>query len=308
MTDLIVIANGKYQSGPAAVRWGRAEVRLRETFGDRVEISYTSHPGDGRRLSREALLHGAAWLAAAGGDGTIHEVVNGFFDECRNISPEARLSFVPCGNGNDWIRTLGLPSGGPDAVDSLARGHTRQVDVGYAEFRNLLGKSEGRIFINIAEAGLGAKVLENLNQRSGLVRTPRSYVAAALAASFAYSPRTLKLALEGGTFFASEPLLSLIVANGRYFGAGMKCAPMARPDDGCLEVIAVGNFARMEILLYLPSFIRGTYLGKTKVKHYSVSSVDLASEERILFELDGELAGALPANIRILPQALRLHC
>ncbi len=308
MTELLVIANGKYQSGIPAARWDEAAKWLRQIFGDRVEIHYTARRGDGVRLAREALDRGVNWLAAAGGDGTIHEVVNGYFDGCRNIRPLASLSFVPCGRGNDWVRSLGLRADMRKSVEALAQGRTRRVDVGHVHFQNLLAKTEERIFINVAEAGMGAKVLENLSRRPGHLGPPRSYVFAALAATFSYAPRSLHLALDGTAAAAMGPLLSLIAANGCYFGAGMRCAPMARPDDGLLEVIAIGNFGKAEVIFSLSSFIKGTYLNKAKVRHYSAKSLTLTSEEPVLFELDGELVGALPACITILPQALQLRC
>ncbi len=308
MTELLVIANGKYQNGIPASRWDKAAKQLREIFGDRVEIRFTARRGDGVRLTREALVGGAGWLAAAGGDGTIHEVVNGYFDGCRNIRKESSLSFVPCGRGNDWIRTIGLQADIRKSIEALVQGRFRKVDVGHVRFQNPLGETEERIFINVAEAGLGAKVLENLSRRPRYLGSPRSYVFAALAATFSYSPRSLQLALDGATAAATGPLLSLIAANGCYFGAGMRCAPMARPDDGLLEVIAVGDFSKTEVVSGLSSFIKGTYLDMAKVKHCSAQSLTLTSEERVLFELDGELVGALPACISILPQALQLRC
>jgi diacylglycerol kinase (ATP) len=306
MTDLLVIANGKYQKGFSSGRWSKAVMRLREIFGNAVEIQYTSQRGDGARLAREALLAGAGWLAAAGGDGTIHEVVNGYFDAGRNIQPRSSLSFLPCGVGNDWIRTLGLPADLPEAIEILKRAKVHHVDVGYARFQSLSQKTEEKVFINIAEAGMGAKVVESMEQGVRLVRTPLSYMLYAITATFSYSPRRLQLLLDGRTAIATEPLLSLIAANGRFFGAGINCAPMARSDDGLLEVISVGNFRKREVVLNFPSFVKGTYLDMAKVKHYSVKSVDLSSSEEVLLELDGELVGSLPASISILPQALQL--
>jgi len=307
MTDLLVIANGKHRKGFSSGRWKRAITRLREIFGNRVEIQYTSQRGDGRHLAREALLSGAGWLAAAGGDGTIHEVVNGYFDRGRNIQPKSSLSFLPCGMGNDWIRTLGLPTDMHDSIESLVRAKVHLVDVGYARVQSLSGKTEEEVFINIAEAGMGAKVVENMDRRARVLRIPLSYVLGAITATLSYSPRRLQLILDGRTAIATEPLLSLIAANGRYFGAGMNCAPMAQPDDGLLEVITVGNFGKVEVVFNLRSFMKGTYLDMPKVKHHSVRSIDLSSGEKVLLELDGELVGTLPASIGILPQALQLR-
>ncbi len=309
MADLLVIANGKHQSGSSAARWDEAVTKLREIFGDRLEIRYTGGRGDGESLAREALLAGATWLAAAGGDGTIHEVVNGFFDGGRNVGPDASLSFIPCGRGNDWVRTLGLPTSVRDAVASLENGKPRRVDVGHAICRDASGQTRERVFLNIAEAGLGARVLQQMNADSRLPGLRRSYVLGALAATLSYAPRRLEMVLDDGeTPLSTGPLWSLIAANGRYFGAGMKCAPMARPDDGLLEVIAIGDFGKAEIALKFFTFMRGTYLNEDKVKHCSARSARLYSTEEVPLELDGEITGTLPASLEVLPHALRLRC
>jgi YegS/Rv2252/BmrU family lipid kinase len=308
MSDLVVIAHGRCQSGRSGGNWDKAVRRLREIFGNSLDIRYTSRRGDGARLARTALLEGARWLAAAGGDGTIHEVVNGCFEGKRNIQPKSSLSFLPLGRGNDWIRTLDLPADTQEAIVTLVRGKARHVDVGHTRLLGLSGKEEERIFINVAEAGVGAKVVEKTDRDGMSLGTTRSYALAAVRATLSYLPRRLQLVLDGADAVTTEPLLSLIAANGRYFGAGMKCAPMAHPDDGMLEVIAIGHFTRLEVAWYFPSFMRGTYLAQSRVRHYSVRKIEIASAEQVLLELDGELAGALPATIDILPQALQIRC
>jgi diacylglycerol kinase (ATP) len=308
MNDLLVIAHGRYQVGRSGGRWEKAVRRLREIFGDRLEIVYTSRPGDGALLARSALLAGIRWLAAAGGDGTIHEVVNGCFEGERHIQPDSSLSFLPLGRGNDWVRTLGLPADTHEAIASLTRGRVRWVDVGHVRLRSISGKSEEKIFVNVAEAGLGAIVVERTN-RNGMPRpSSRSYALAALRATLSYLPRQLHIVLDGENAITTEPLLSLIAANGRYFGAGMKCAPMARPDDGKLEVITVGHFRTAEVVRYFPSFMRGTYLSHRRIQHYSVRTIDITPIDQVFLELDGEPAGALPASIAILPRALQVRC
>src|SRR5262245_37822116 len=96
--DLLIIAHGKLQQGRPRKRFDAALRRLHEIFGSGIEARFTASRGDATRLTRVALQEeGAGWLAAAGGDGTIHEVVNGFFDRDRNLQPKSSLSFLPCG-------------------------------------------------------------------------------------------------------------------------------------------------------------------------------------------------------------------
>jgi YegS/Rv2252/BmrU family lipid kinase len=306
MTDLLVIANGKYQHGLRGRRWNAALRRLREIFGNGVDLYYTSGPGDGTRRTRAALREGIGWLAAAGGDGTINEVVNGYFEKDRNIQPNSPLTFLPFGSGNDWLRTLGTPLNVEDAVEALARSSVHSVDVGLARFRNLQGQPAHRVFINVADAGVGARVVAVLHRRRA-ARGPISYRVAALLAALTHRPARLQLIYDGRTAIATPPVLSLIVASGRYFGAGMQCAPMARPDDGCLDVITLGHFSRVELLGKMHRFVRGTYLKDPKVQHRQAHSIDALSGDRVYLELDGELAGTLPVTISVLPHALQVR-
>jgi len=308
MTDLLIIANGRLRHGCGGRRWDRLTIRLRELLGNRVEIHFTSKRGEAIQRAREALLAGVGWLAAAGGDGTIHEVVNGFFDKDRNIRPQASLSVLPCGSGNDWVRTLGMAPDLSMAVERLAHASVRTVDVGLIRFQGLGGSAEERVFINIAEAGIGGKVVAGMDGSSRIMPNRLSYLLRALVAALTYTPRRVQLVLDGKTSVATEPLLSLIVAGGGYFGGGMHCAPMARPDDGLLEVITIGDFGILEILMKLRRFVAGDYLGDPKVAHYSVRSLKARSGEKIPLELDGETAGYLPCDIRLLPRALRVRC
>jgi YegS/Rv2252/BmrU family lipid kinase len=307
MAELLVIAHGKLQRGPMLRTWAGASERLRQIFGDRVEIRFTAAPGDATRLAREALRDGVDWLVAAGGDGTIHEVVNGFFRGPENVGPRASLSFLPCGSGNDWVRTLNIPASTLEAVERLPTSRIRFVDVGFAGYQAQDGSAMERVFLNVAEAGVGGRVVTHMKEGLFPALGGVSYRLSTIAAALTGSRPELRLAFDGNPIVSSGPALSLIVAGGRYFGAGMHCAPMARPDDGLLEVITLGDFGRVELLLKARRFFSGSYLDDPKVRHRSVRMIEATSDERVLLEMDGELVGTLPARIRVLPGALAIR-
>jgi len=307
MTDLLVIANGRFQRGWTGRSWDRVVLRLRELFGNGVEITFTSRRGDATQYARQALVDGAGWLAAAGGDGTIHEVVNGFFERDRNIQPKSPLSFLPCGSGNDWVRTLGIPTDLSKAVEALTHASPHLVDVGHVRFRGLQGTVEERVFLNVAEAGVGGRMAAGKGAAGWLPQGRLRYRLASLATALNHRPQRLQLIIDGKTGLATGPVLSLIVAGGRYFGGGMHCAPMARPDDGLLEAITLGDFGWAEILCKSRSFFSGNYLNEPKVAHRSVRLLEVSSGEEVYLELDGELAGTLPATFTALHHSLRLR-
>ncbi len=302
MEQLLVIANGRVGGSR---RWKAAEVRLREIFGNRLEIRFTRSQGDATQIARQALLSGTGWLAAAGGDGTINEVVNGFFEQGCNISPEAALSLLPCGSGNDYARMFGVAANPCLAAETLERSRTRKLDVGLARFPDVNGKDKERIFVNIAEAGAGGTLVAR--QDGWLCRSRVGYRITSLTTALSFRPYPLQLMIDGVRASIPTPVLNLIVAGGRYFGNGMHCAPMARPDDGLLEVITIGDFGFLEILAKIGTFFSGSYLGNAKVAHSSAHTVEAVGPEAVCLELDGEMVGTLPAAFTVLPGALLLR-
>jgi YegS/Rv2252/BmrU family lipid kinase len=298
VTGLLVIVNGRV----ARHRWwGRAEAQLRTLFGNGVEIRYTRGRGDATLIARAALENGSDWIVAAGGDGTINEAVNGFFDCERRVRPGAALSFLACGTANDWVRTLRSPLRLRDAIDALPAARPGAVDVGIARCRGRDGAACERVFLNFAEAGVGSEVIRRVERRKD------AYLPTAVRAAFSYLPRRFDLTLDRGESMSVGPLLSLIVAGGRYFGSGIKVAPMASPDDGLLEVITLGDFSRFEILRKISKFARGRYFDEPKVNHYSVRELTAVSPDPVSLILDGEIAGELPVTIRVAPRALKIR-
>ncbi len=307
MSDLFVIAHGRLQHGSAGRRWARAEARLRETFGSRVDIRFTAGAGEATGLARCALESGADWLAAAGGDGTLNEVANGFFDAGRNVRPSAALSFIPAGSGNDWARTIGTPTESRAAIAAMVRSQPRRVDAGRVSFRCGGGSTAERVFLNVAEAGAGGRLVARANESGPLARTRIGYRLGSISVALTYERPSLRLVLDGESPFHTGPVLSLIIAGGRFFGAGMKCAPMALPDDGLLEVIVIGDFGKTELLRKIHTFYSGTYLSDPKIRHRSARTIDVSSSAEVLLELDGELVGSLPASFCVLPGALTIR-
>ncbi len=302
MAELVVIANGRLEGER---RWEKAERRLLGLLGNKIQIRFTRTRGDATRLARELLAEGADWIAVAGGDGMINEVVNGLFEHGRNIYPEAKLSFLPCGTANDWVRTIGVPPKLLDAVEALPRLKVRSVDVGIAEF---LAEGSERVFLNFAEAGAGAEIVRRLERTASTGIRRAGYIPTAVLVAFSHETRRICMQVDGGAPMITEPLISLIVAGGRYFGAGIRVAPMAEPDDGLLEVISIGNFTKAEIVKKIGKFARGDYLDEAKVGYWRASDLEISAETPLPVLLDGELAGELPVQIRLIPRALRVCC
>lgn len=276
------------------------------------DIAHTSGPGDATRLARRALEEDVRFLVAVGGDGTCHEVVNGMFDVPSPsqlaagampvpVSPDAVLGVVAAGSGCDLVRTFGLPAGAR-AAHHLGGPATRLIDVGVASYLAFDGEPAARVFLNIAEVGYGAEVARRASgypRRLGRFR----YLVGAYGAL-----RTLRredAVVRVGDSEKSVPLVDLVVANGRFFGGGMKVAPRAEPDDGNLDVqVFTGH--RAQVILLTPKIYGGRHLPHRDILEYTAPRVAIAPKAPLLVEADGEVIGLAPANFTVVPRALRL--
>jgi YegS/Rv2252/BmrU family lipid kinase len=246
-------------------------------------------------------------IVAVGGDGTLGEVVNGYFDECgRVINNAASIGLLPSGTGSDFRRSLGLTSRS-ESIRALISSETRLLDVARAGFRDLDGANVSRFFINVASFGLGGDVSALVNRwRNTLPRWiggSARFAAAAIAALGRYKNIAVSVRLDEREIKINSNLI--VVANGRFGGGGMMLAPHAVLDDGLLDVIITDNATRLDVIRELPRIQRGAHLKNPKVTETRAREISINSEEPMAIDLDGEMVGFTPAHLRVLPAAIR---
>jgi diacylglycerol kinase (ATP) len=254
---------------------------------------------------RDGLRNGPRLVVAVGGDGTVNEVVNGFFDGGRPIAPESELAVVPIGTGRDGVRTYGI-SGKPErAIALLADGATRTIDLGRATYTAHAGGEESRIFLNIASCGLSGAVAERANRTSKRLGGTSAFLWATIATFAGWKNVPFQITIDG----EQRELVAnnTIVANGQYFGGGMHIAPDARTDDGLLDAIVFGDVGRLDLALNMHRLYRGTILRHPKASHRLARSVLVAPARALPIEIDGEQPGVTPVSFEVLPAALRLR-
>jgi YegS/Rv2252/BmrU family lipid kinase len=250
-------------------------------------------------------------VVAMGGDGTISEVVDGFFSDGGDwnaVRPEAVLGVLPFGTGGDFRKTIGAPKKLPDGARSLRGRGTRTIDVGRLFYTDSQGRPRVRHFINIASFGIGGLVDQLVNTTTKALGGTVSFGVATLRAMRRFSPQRARLRLDGGP--AREVLLqNVAVANGQYFGGGMWIAPGAALDDGRFDVVTMGPLTGWDILLRMHRVYSGTHFDLPQISHARAARVEaepVDPGEPILLDVDGETPGRLPATFQLLPGALRL--
>lgn len=276
-----------------------------------LSVRWTTAPAHATALTRHALLDGYKRIVAVGGDGTLHEVVNGFFDDSSLVSPEAVLAFVPCGSGSDFRHALGLPSALPSA-DRLRAPRVRSLDVLRVRYTSCHPFGEGctvRHALNIVSAGLSGAVVRRMSSSSGRLPPRLRYFTAILRALATTRPTSVRLVLDG-TPRPPVRVRLVALANGPSFAAGLPIAPTATPHDGRLHVTVLRALPVASLLRHARRFYRGTHLTLPGIDSYRARRVALLpqSPQRTWAEADGEQLGRLPLSVSLLPSALDIHC
>jgi YegS/Rv2252/BmrU family lipid kinase len=276
----IVIVNPKSQGGRLGKRWNDVAETIGRAFP--FEPAITEGPGDATRLARQALQAGAERVVAMGGDGTINEVVNGFFDEAgKAIAPEASFGVIPFGTGGDFRRTLELPTELGAAAKVIANNYRRKIDVGRLELTTMDGERKLRMFVNISSFGVSG-VVDRLVNQSGKKLGRLGFAVATARATWSYKNQRVQLTFDGQDR-VEMTINTVAVANGRFFGGAMKVAPNAELDDGAFDVVALGDFGFGDLLASGRRLYSGSHLTMAKVTpRSSIDSLAMENDGSML--------------------------
>lgn len=285
-------ANGRATSWLEAIR-----ARFRD-LGIAAEFLQTKHPGHGSDLVGEADLAGFDGVIAAGGDGTVFEVLNGLYRQ--PASARIPLGLLPVGTGNAFARDLGLqPSAWMDGIELIRRGHTRMMDVGH-----VIGADTSYHFLNIVHLGFTVEANRSALKLKFLGNS--AYTLAALWQVMKLNTYPVELEIDGKPL--RDDYVFVAVSNTRYTGTHFKMAPAAETDDGLLDVTLLRRLSRRRVLQLFPTVYDGRHVGYEEVTTCKASSIRIHSPEAMLMAPDGEFRGRTPAEISCLRQDLPIFC
>jgi diacylglycerol kinase (ATP) len=259
-----------------------------------AEIRLTGRRGSGARFASTAIRKGRDVIIAAGGDGTLNEVINGIGENLGN----ARVGLIPLGTGNDFARTIGVPTDLDDAIDVIAAGETRAVDL------VRVTSDAVRYFVNVSAGGFSGLVDEKLTPKMKKTWGPLAYLRSAAAALSELRAYRTTLAFDNSESLTLD-LYNVVVANGRYVGGGTLIAPEASVDDGLLDIVLIPQRPATELALLAAQVAMGTHLTSDAIVFRRAAKLTVNSKPGMWFNVDGELVGNEPARFEILPRALR---
>lgn len=283
----MIVVNPTAGAGRAGALWRRLGEEARRVL--QADVVLTQAPGHARAAAADAAKAGCRRIVAIGGDGTVHEVVNGA------LPREVQIAVVPLGTGNDFARCAGVPRDPRAALFGLPGGHCRTLD---------LGQVGDELYLHVAGAGFDADVARRINAGPRRARGKLPYLLATLRTLRGFRGAAMRLDLDGRI---EERVCALVaVGNAPAYAGGMRICPGARMDDGLLEVCVVGDLRPLGLLALLPSVFSGAHVRHRCVSSHAVRRLRLDGPSGVAVHADGEPAGGLPAEFRVAPGALRL--
>ena len=304
LSKIAFIVNPHAGNGSTGSNWSYIESVAKDRMGH-FEIYMTQRSGDAVMVARNAIAKDAELLVCVGGDGTLNEVINGIMMHEESIRSTVRVGFIPNGTGCDFARTLLIPQNIDHAIDAIAGGHARAIDLGRLSFRDHRGHESSRYFHNITSFGLGGEVAQRVNRTTKAFGPFISFMWATLISIFLYGKKRIRIRIDNG-FKQEFTVWNVAVANGRYHGGGMQVAPNASLYDGLLNVTVIGDLTLPEVFFNLPKLYNGKIYDINKVVILTGEKIEAFSDQPVLLDVDGEQPGMMPIVIQVVPGALKI--
>ncbi len=273
-------------SAKAKLEYAVENIKKQSYFNEKEdEILFSEYAGN---VAEIAAAHPDCEIYSVGGDGTFLESVNGVMDT------GCPVCFMPMGSGNDFIRSVSSVNSFDGVVKGLESPKKKVLD---------LGLIDGGCFANIASVGFDAEIVKNAHKFKDIPLLRKfSYILSIFYTLFSYKGLKLKMTVDGEVI--EGDFLLVAVANGQYYGGGIKIAPTAVIDDGLFDVIYAPAMSRLEVLAILPKLLNGSHLKHKKVKRVLAKNVVIESSEEFLRNTDGDLKPAKRTEISIKPSGL----
>lgn len=299
-TEWYFIVNPRAGSGKTMSEWVPAERKM-EKLGIKYVTAYTDYKRHAMGLAYDAAVDGYRRIVAVGGDGSIHEVMNGiakFCDWTGVPTEDFYLGVMPIGSGNDWIKSLGVPHDVLDVVNLIRKESFARMDVVQVNC------AEGKVsyMTNIGGIGFDPHVCERVNmQKESGMRGKRIYLNALYHTIRSHNVLNVKV-ISDGKVVHEGPIYSMALGNGKYSGSGMRQVPGAMYDDNLLDWTIVPKMPLGTIIRLLPHLFDGKITECSDLicgRCSTLQIVPLDAESADIIELDGEIEGSLPLSIEM---------
>lgn len=291
------IINGKVR------KIDQLQSEIQRTFGEEFEIHYciTHEVLDGMRLARSAADEYGGYVISVGGDGMLNEVVNGIMQA--GVPPGVIAGVLPYGSGNDFSKSIEVGDQPAQLLTLIRDNSVLELDVGVAEHVNPMGEPATRYFMNITDIGLGGEVVQTLHKSKKIFGADFAYSWCIFKGFFTYKKKPVRLKTPDLEW--EGMLLSLVMANGRFFGSGYCIAPQADLADGEIAIVIMGKVSVFDYIRHLPGVRKGKRIDHPEVTYASAPVLEVTGvNEPMHIDMDGEYIGTTPLKVSLEQKVL----
>lgn len=284
--------------------------KIHDVFGMEFNIivKETTQSLNAGMITGEVIDQGTDYLIAVGGDGTVNEVVNAYLDS--GTKKEIPIGIIPVGRGNDFVKSIGINKDFTNLLQAIQKNRTSTVDVGWITFRSadplpdLKQKPVSRYFINIADIGIGGLATQMVRTSPKFLWPNLTYAWAIFKSLLTYSVE--KVSVTDPEWKYQGSVMSVCMANGKYFGSGLCIAPEAELNDGIAEIVIIGNVGIWDYLSKIPMLKNGKKIKHPEILYKKSKSCTIESQTPMPIDMDGEFVGYTPLKMVMMQNIVKI--
>ena len=270
-----------------------------------VEIRKSTLENSFQELTTNAINKGVDYLILVGGDGSVNEGVNGYFDANSELREKVILGVYPAGSGNDFSKSLGVGNDLEQLFLLVKNDSFKKIDVGLMHFNNVDNTPGKRYFINIADIGIGGYVANKISDSKKRLGGEFTYTKALIQSFFKYKKQ--KVQLTSKDYNWTGRMLSICMANGKYFGSGMCIAPDASLTDGKMQLVIIGEVSLYDYLKNIPKIKKGHKVIHKEIEYSFAEKCEItAINNPCPIDMDGEYVGTTPLKTEVISNQLKM--
>lgn len=298
MKKICFVFHGKFKGSKQV-----ADIKQVFATGYDVQFVYTEYAGHAVELAKQAAESNADYVIAAGGDGTTNEVANGIMLSSKR---QVKMGLLPYGTGNDFAKTVHVTNNVQTLKKMIETNGVKQIDLGKLNYKNEQGADAQSYFINITDVGLGGYIARKIAGSSKRLGAFVTFQKAIVSTFLTYKHMQVKAVADGFTY--QGRVLSYIVANGKFFGAGLGIAPDADPTDGQFEIVLGAEISLWDYLTNLGKVRKCEKIIHPQMTYHKAKHITIEAPEPLPIDMDGEFIGYTPLTLQVVPAAINFVC
>ena len=280
--------------------------KIKSTFEKDLDLtfSYTEEKTGAKNITIKEIKNKPDFIIICGGDGSINEMVNAFCQT--NTTENILFGILPLGTGNDFVKSLNIKKGINNLKELILKKNYTEVDIYNMNFVNLKNENENRFFINISDIGIGGYVAQTISKSNKCLGSNITYFIAIIKSFLKY--RKQKIKIESKSFNWQGNILSLCMANGKYFGSGLCIAPDAKVNDEKLQLTILGNVSIFDYIKNIGNLKRAKKIDHPEVQYISVENCKITSldTDECPIDMDGEFIGFTPIEVHLHSKKIKI--